>query len=157
MNTLNLFYFLETLRKWPNAATLERECNKSYTIEPVSPKEKPLHIKKGDNIWIPVYGIHYDPKYYPTPEKFDPERFNDDNKHKINPYTYLSFGVGPRSCIASRFALLEWKTLFYNLVMHFEIVPIKKTQIPLKLSKAAFTVKAEDGQWLGLKPIRSKH
>lgn len=48
---------------------------------------------------IPIWSLHRDPKYYDDPEKFDPERFYDENKHKIKPYTYLPFGIGPRNCI----------------------------------------------------------
>lgn len=43
--------------------------------------------------------IHSDPEYYPEPEKFIPERFNEENKKNITPYTYFPFGDGPRTCI----------------------------------------------------------
>lgn len=133
---------------------VERVCTKPYTIEPISPEEKPVHIQKGDGIWIPIVGIHLDPQYYPSPEKFDPERFNDGNKHKIKPYTYIPFGLGPRNCIASRFALLECKALIYNLLLNFELVPIRKTRIPLKISRKSMMMVAEGGIWLGLKPVK---
>ncbi|RZC32285.1 p450 domain containing protein, partial [Asbolus verrucosus] len=38
----------ETLRKWPNAPGIDRICTKPYTIEPQTPDEKPLHLKKND-------------------------------------------------------------------------------------------------------------
>lgn len=44
-------------------------------------------------------GLHHDPEYYPNPEKFDPERFSEENKSKRPAYTYLPFGDGPRICI----------------------------------------------------------
>lgn len=151
---MKLHSFSETLRKWPIAIALDRVCTKPYTIQPVNPSEKPLHINKGDNLWIPTFGIHHDPKYYPQPDKFDPERFNDENKHNINPYTYSPFGLGPRNCIGSRFALMEFKTLFFHLLHNFEIVPVKRTQIPVKFSKDLFNIKAEGGNWLGIKPLK---
>ena len=141
----------ETLRKWPNAVVSDRVCTKPYTIEPKYPDEKPVHLKIKDSVWFPVFGIHRDPQYYPEPERFDPERFNDENKVNISPYTYMPFGVGPRNCIGSRFALLETKTLFFYILSHFEIVPVEKTQIPLVLSKKQLNMAAENGFWLGLK------
>lgn len=144
---------LETLRKWPAGNILDRMCTKPYTIEPKYPDEKPLHLKVGDFFWVPVFGIHRDPKYYPEPEKFDPERFSDENKHKINPYTYIPFGIGPRNCIGSRFALLEVKTVMFYLLSHFEIVPTKKTTIPEKICKKSLMLSIKDGFHLGLKPL----
>lgn len=58
-------------------------------------------IEKGTFISIPIYGLHFDEKYWDNPTKFDPDRFSDDNKDKITPGTYLAFGVGPRNCIVS--------------------------------------------------------
>ena len=87
----------ECLRKWPGAIVLDRVCNKdiTYTFE----NGEKWELKKGDYIWIPVVGFHRDPKYFENPLKFDPERFSEENKDKIKPFTYLPFGVGPRNCI----------------------------------------------------------
>lgn len=141
----------ETLRKWPPGTGVDRLCTKPYTIQPQFPDEKPIHLQVGDNIMLPIFGIHRDPKFYPNPEKFDPERFNEENKNKIQPYSYLPFGIGPRNCVGSRFALLETKVLFFYLLKHFTIVPIARTEIPIKLSKAKFNLVAANGMWLGLK------
>ncbi|KAI4464051.1 cytochrome p450 [Holotrichia oblita] len=140
----------ETLRKWPAAVITDRVCSKAFTIEPVNPSENPIHLKPGDVIFIPVNAIQRDPQYFPNPDRFDPERFNDENKGKIQPYTYMPFGLGPRNCIGSRFAILETKTIFFSMLAKFNFVTIDKTQIPIKLTKKSFNVAGESGIWIGL-------
>uniref|UniRef100_A0A1A9W7C0 Cytochrome P450 n=1 Tax=Glossina brevipalpis TaxID=37001 RepID=A0A1A9W7C0_9MUSC len=136
----------ETLRKWSGAAVVDRVCNEDVTY--VLKNGEKLEIKKGDALWIPVAGIHRDPRNYENPNKFDPERFNDENKDNIKPFTYLPFGMGPRNCIGSRFALLETKVLIYHLLRDFHFAAAKKSCIPLKLASNGFQLLPKNGFWL---------
>ena len=133
----------ETLRKWPIVVIIDRVCTKPYTIEVKYPDEKPVHFKVGPPIFGPVFAIHRDPNYYPEPERFDPGRFNDQNKRKIKPYTYLPLGKGPRECTALRLGLLEAKTLFFYILSSFKIAAVEKSPIPLKITKKRMTMYAE--------------
>ncbi|KAK4874175.1 hypothetical protein RN001_013535 [Aquatica leii] len=146
----------EGLRKWPAAVATDRVCVKPYTIEPVKAGEKPLHIKKGEYVWVSMYAMHRDENLYPEPERFNPERFSHENKSSILPYTYLPFGLGPRACIGNRFALLETKILLFHLLSKFDIVVVEKSVVPLKLSRKQFNPAAEGGFWFGLKPRNSE-
>jgi cytochrome P450 family 6 len=40
---------------------------------------------------VPIYSIHHDSDHYPEPEKFDPERFNDENKKARHPMAFIPF------------------------------------------------------------------
>ncbi|XP_017770184.1 PREDICTED: cytochrome P450 9e2-like [Nicrophorus vespilloides] len=142
----------ETLRKWPSAIAVDRVCVKPYTIPAVNESESPVHIKIGDVLWLPIIGMHYDPELYPNPDTFDPDRFSEENKHNIKSSTYLPFGIGPRNCIGSRFALMETKTVFFHILSKFEITVTSKTVVPIQISKKQFNITAEGGYWLGLKP-----
>lgn len=86
----------ETLRKWPTLTLSDRLCVKDYTYDDGVTK---LDIRKGISINVPIYSIQHDPQYFPDPERFDPERFSDENKANIVNGTYIPFGVGPRNCI----------------------------------------------------------
>ena len=63
--------------------------------------DQQLTIPKDMRVWIPVYGIHRDPSIYPDPDKFDPERFNEDQIKEIHSLHYLPFGAGPRNCLGN--------------------------------------------------------
>lgn len=129
-------------------------CSKPFTIQPTKPGEKPVHLNPGDVVFISINGIHRDPQYFPNPDTFDPERFSDENKENIKPYTYMPFGLGPRNCIGSRFAILEIKTIFFYMLSKFNIVVTEKTQIPIVLDKKNFNIAGENGIWVGLEPRR---
>jgi cytochrome P450 family 6 len=61
-----------------------------------------LKIEEGSSVMMPIVGLHHDPNYFPDPETFNPDRFNEDNKHNIQPFTYMPFGSGPRHCIGKK-------------------------------------------------------
>ena len=84
----------ETLRKHPPVPMLNRECSRPYKIPGTD-----IVLEKGTRVLIPVTPLHYDPRYYPEPEMFDPERFCEEEKQKRHHYVYLPFGEGPRICI----------------------------------------------------------
>lgn len=91
----------ETLRLWPSVPLIDRKCAKPYVIQPLNDNEKPLYIEKDDLVWIPIYSVHRDPNYFPDPNRFDPERFSDENKNNIKQFSYLPFGIGPRQCLGN--------------------------------------------------------
>lgn len=51
---------------------------------------------------IPVHAIQRDPEIYPDPDKFDPDRFLENNVKDRHPMTFMGFGAGPRICIGKK-------------------------------------------------------
>lgn len=142
----------ETLRRWPPAVVTDRQCNKDFHYKD---DDVDVTIKAGQHLWIPIVGFHMDEKYYPDPLKFDPERFSDENKANIGQFTYIPFGVGPRICIANRFALMEVKAMLFYLVGNFEIKPSKQSTIPMELQKGTFNMAPKNGFHVKLVPLKS--
>jgi hypothetical protein len=50
---------------------------------------------------------HRDPKYFPEPEEFRPERWKNGFAKRIPKFAYYPFGGGQRMCVGSTFALIE--------------------------------------------------
>ncbi|XP_055306358.1 uncharacterized protein LOC129570685 [Sitodiplosis mosellana] len=140
----------ESLRKWPPSTQVDRVCNKDYIYD--DGNKTKLEVEKGTAVLFPIYGIQHDPQYFPNSEKFDPERFSDENKDRIISGTYIPFGIGPRNCIGSRFALMEVKAILYYLLLNFSFEPNEKTEIPIKLKKQIIMLIPENGLHLELKP-----
>ena len=67
-----------------------------------------------------IYGLHRDPDYFPEPEKFKPERF--DNFDGSLSYTYIPFSAGSRSCIgvynACRMFYICYNNVYRSKIRH---------------------------------------
>jgi cytochrome P450 len=61
--------------------------------------------------------VHYDPKYYPRPERFDPTRFLDGHGLFVAHPTMVAFGVGKRECLGKSLAKQE-TFLFTSYLLH---------------------------------------
>lgn len=107
----------EGLRMCPIATELHRRAIKRYTLRTSDGIDVP--VKPGDTVWVPIYTMHMDEKYFPAPEVFDPERFSDDNKKNIVKGAYAPFGLGPRDCIGCRYTTIETKITLFALCTNF--------------------------------------
>src|SRR6185436_11068943 len=53
------------------------------------------------------YVMHRDPRYFPDPERFDPNRWVPEIAAQRPKFSYFPFGGGSRLCIGERFAWME--------------------------------------------------
>lgn len=100
----------ETLRKWPPNTLTTRQCTKDTVLDLGDGKK--LNIERGMGIWIPISAVHNDPNNFENPTKFDPERFNQENKSKIKPGSFIPFGIGPRQCYGECIAFFCFFIIF---------------------------------------------
>ncbi|XP_063988414.1 uncharacterized protein LOC135168310 [Diachasmimorpha longicaudata] len=140
----------ESLRKYPPLPVLDRVANLDYRVP-----GSDLVIEKGTPVYMSLFGLHYDPKYYDNPEKFDPERFSDANRES-NKKTWYAFGDGPHVCIGMRLGLLESKVGLVSILQKYEVYPCEKTAIPMKLRTQGLMTGAEGGLYLNIKKIKQK-
>ncbi|KAJ3651670.1 hypothetical protein Zmor_017694 [Zophobas morio] len=140
----------ETFRMHPPVPTLNRKCTKDYKVE-----NQDAVIEEGTPVLISVLGIHYDKDYYPNPEKFDPERFSDENRKSRHHYAHLPFGDGPRNCIGMRFGLLQSKMGLVSLIRNFKFSLNEKTKQPLIYKPNSLVLSVEGEVWLNAERINT--
>jgi cytochrome P450 len=98
----------ESLRLFPPAWGIGRMALKhyeagGYTIEP------------GDIVLMSPYVVHRDPRWYPDPERFDPDRWTPEHRAARPKFAYFPFGGGARVCIGEHFAWMEGVLLLATL------------------------------------------
>ena len=66
---------------------------------------------------------HRDAKYFPEPERFDPDRWrpNDPRNLSLPRFAYFPFGGGPRVCIGAGFSMMEAVLLLATIAQHFRL------------------------------------
>jgi enediyne biosynthesis protein E7 len=70
---------------------------------------------------ISPYVMHRNPRYWPDPERFDPERHTPVMKEGRSKFAYIPFGGGPRNCIGANFAMMELQLLVAMTLQRFRL------------------------------------
>jgi cytochrome P450 len=61
-------------------------------------------IPAGAAMFVSPFVTQRDPRWWPEPERFDPERWTDEARTRRPRYAAFPFGAGPRSCIGEHMA-----------------------------------------------------
>ena len=92
--------FAETMRLYPPVWVTGRSCAVPYQIAG-------YQVPLGAAIFAPQYAVHRDSRFFPDPDRFDPDRFSDAEKLNRPRYAYFPFAGGSRQCIAEGLAWME--------------------------------------------------
>ncbi|MFF4365038.1 cytochrome P450 [Streptomyces sp. NPDC001594] len=99
----------ETLRLYPSAWILPRYAAEADTVAGYA-------VEADSDVLVCPYLTHRDPALWPDPERFDPRRFTAPGARPSVTGSYLPFGLGPRACLGTRFALRESTVLLEHLL-----------------------------------------
>lgn len=129
---------LEVMRLIPPAQGTFREAKSDFTYEGYTiPKgwkvlqilivfksQYVTHIPQISRIYCLFFQIYWtvsttnkDPEYFPSPEEFDPTRFE---KAKTLPHLNIPFGSGPRMCPGREYTRLQILCFLHNVVKRFK-------------------------------------
>ena len=90
----------ESMRLYPPAWIIGRRAIGEYRLGGyVAPPRSILVMSP--------YLIHRDPRFYPDPQRFDPDRWTPEFRAALPKFAYFPFGGGPRQCIGESFAWME--------------------------------------------------
>jgi len=90
----------ESMRLFPPAWIIGRRAIETYAVGG-------FRVPRGSIVVVSQWVTHRDPRWFPDPGRFDPERFRPEAKEARPRFSYFPFGGGPRVCIGEGFAWME--------------------------------------------------
>ena len=104
----------EAMRLYPPAWILGRRALEAYEVGG-------YNIPRGALVILSPYVMHRDPRFYPEPERFDPERWTPEARAARPQFSYFPFGSGPRRCIGEGFAWMEMVLVVATLAQRWRL------------------------------------
>lgn len=90
----------EAMRLYPAAPVIGRRSVAAAEVDGHT-------IPAGADVILAPWVTHRHPRYWPDPERFDPDRFTPEAEAERPRYAWFPFGGGPRACIGQHFSMLE--------------------------------------------------
>jgi cytochrome P450 len=78
-------------------------------------------LPRNSLVQIFSYICQHDPRWFPDPERFDPDRFLPERQQGLPPFAYFPFGGGPRVCIGNTFAMMEMTLVVATLMQGLNV------------------------------------
>ena len=78
-------------------------------------------IPRGSLVMSSPYLTHRDPRFWPQPDRFDPDRFLPEHESTRPKFAYIPFGGGQRLCIGTAMAHMEMVILLTMVLRRFDV------------------------------------
>jgi cytochrome P450 len=115
----------ESMRLYPPAWALGRLARADYEVGGYV-------VPAGALVLLSQYVAHRDPRYFPDPTRFDPERWTPEARESRPQYSYFPFGGGPRRCIGEGFAWMEGILLIATIAQRFSLRLVPNHPVELR-------------------------
>jgi len=106
----------ESLRLYPPAWSLHTRVAQAEDQLPSGAR-----LPSGAWVFISPWNLHRNPRWFPDPNRFDPERFSEEATRNRLPFTYIPFGAGGRRCLGESFAELEGLLILATVASRFRL------------------------------------
>jgi cytochrome P450 len=77
----------------------------------------------GTTVMLSAYLVHHDPRLYPDPERFDPDRWSPERIEDIGKESVIPFGTGVRRCPGDFYAQTEMTIQLATIARRWRLEP----------------------------------
>ncbi|HEV7978627.1 cytochrome P450 [Amycolatopsis sp.] len=96
------------------------------------------HIPAGTEVIISPHALHFDPRSYPDPGRFDPDRWDPGRAGDLPKGAFIPFGAGTRQCVGNVFAQTEIIITVATVLTNWRLVPVPEQPVRVKFTSAAY-------------------
>lgn len=112
----------ESMRLYPPAWAMGRRARNDFQLGE-------FFLPAKTTVLISQFVSHRDPRFFPDPLRFDPERFTPEAKARRAKFTYFPFGAGFRQCIGESFAWMEGVLLLATIGQKWRLALVPGHQV----------------------------
>jgi cytochrome P450 len=105
---------LEALRLYPPVWVLTRRC---LHADRLAGYQAPA----GTDVFMSPYVVQRDPRHWPEPDVFRPDRFGGGAESAAHRFAFIPFSAGPRHCVGETFATYEMAIHIYQAARQFRL------------------------------------
>ncbi|KGO95654.1 hypothetical protein Q767_10550 [Flavobacterium enshiense DK69] len=124
---LSMQVVFETLRLYPIAFSIWRKSKIEQNIGG-------LNLSKGKTICISIFNIHRNPNIWDDPDKFYPERFDEETLRTKPKHHFMPFGWGSRSCIGDNLGFMMVYLAIIKIIQKFDVHVLPGQKLEVKES-----------------------
>jgi cytochrome P450 len=115
----------ESMRRYPPAWAIGRRALEDFAIGGYT-------VPRGTVVLVSQYLLHRDPRFFPEPECYDPDRWLPERQKGRPKFAYFPFGAGSRVCIGEPFAWMEGVLVLATLARRWRLELLETTPVPVQ-------------------------
>jgi cytochrome P450 len=144
----------ESMRLFPPAWIIGRRATADVPLNPSpgargsTPPGTGYVVPAGSICVMSQWVMHRDARFYPDPERFDPDRWTPEFRAALPKFAYFPFGGGPRQCIGESFAWMELILIVSTIAQRWRLRLVPGHPVE---PQALVTLRAKHGMKMTLK------
>jgi cytochrome P450 len=132
----------EGMRLYPPAWVMGRRATREWPLGP-------YRVPAGGLVLMSQWTMHRDPRFFPDPLAFNPDRWLPEASAERPRFAYFPFGGGGRVCIGEHFAWTEGVIVLAAIASHWQVIVDDERPVGIH---PGITLRPKGPVWATLQP-----
>lgn len=134
---------MEALRLYPPIWRIQRQAASDVMLGQYL-------IPQGSSVLMSNHAIQRSHRWYTDPERFDPERWQNNLIGRLPTFAYFPFGGGPRLCIGQQFGQMEVAFILATILQRVDLTMVPGQRV---VPQPSLTIRPRNGLKMKVKRL----